>query len=70
MPQTLTGQGLCRHAKAGLTGLEPATSCVTGRHSKPTELQSQISHEHHGKLFFSNCQTSDTFFLHLQLQKT
>ena len=24
---------------AGLTGLEPATSCVTGKHSEPDELQ-------------------------------
>ena len=35
----------CRRAvvfrMAGLTGLEPATSGLTGRHSKPTELQPQ-----------------------------
>ena len=28
---------------AGWTGLEPATSGVTGRHSKPTELPPRIS---------------------------
>ena len=30
---TLSIYAIATHAKAGLTGLEPATSCVTGRHS-------------------------------------
>ena len=30
---------------AGATGLEPATSGVTGRRSKPTELRPQVLHQ-------------------------
>ena len=30
------------HVVAGVTGLEPATSCVTGRRSNQTELHPQI----------------------------
>ncbi len=35
----LVGRRVAVFGMAGLTGLEPATSGLTGRHSKPTELQ-------------------------------